>query len=188
MLEGSALTPPTMSTSSHRSCVRHVAASATLVLLLAACGGTPANADAAALADATPPAPTLRLGEGEAAFRAIADADTLLVARGCQGSQHVWMTLQSEGLDPRGVLVQLSLARVSDGGVVTLEFSVRLSFVPDASGTFAQLTGVTLQVPLPDAAIGEDLVLVGRLVDRAGVTASAERRVRIAWGTEVCAS
>lgn len=129
----------------------------------------------------------LRLGEGESEFRAIEDGDTLLVARGCQGSQHVWISLRSEGLDPRRVAVQLTLAVQSDGTPVALSLDTQLSFTPDPSGGFAQLTGVTLQVPLPEDAIGQDLVLRGRLEDRAGVTATAERRVRIAWGAGVCA-
>lgn len=158
----------------------------TMSLLLPGCGTSPGSADGAS-ADAPPAVGALRLGEGERGFRAIEDGDTLLVAQGCQGSQHVWMTLQSEGLDPRGVIVQLSLTRHSDGALVTADFDIRLSLVPAPSGTFAQLTGVTLQIPVPDEAIGQDLVLRGRLEDRAGVTATAERRVRVAWGTEICA-
>ena len=159
---------------------------AALSLLIAACGSSQGPADGSVADAPAPPAATLRLGEGAAAFRAIEDGDTLLVAMGCQGSQHVWMSLQSEGLEPRRITVELSLSRVSDGSLVTLPFRIDLSFTPDASGAFAQITGVTLQVPLPDEALGQDLLLVGRLADRAGVTATSQRRVRIAWGTEIC--
>lgn len=126
----------------------------------------------------------LALGEGQDALRPIADGDTLLLARGCQGSQHVWIALRARGLDPRGVFIRLALLRASDGVQVSLEFYVRLSFEP--TGDALELRGLTLQVELPGEAIGQDLVLRGELVDRAGHGARAERRVQIAWGPEVC--
>jgi predicted small lipoprotein YifL len=155
----------------------------------AACGGPgpPVEPpDAARPEDAAGARGVLRLGEGEREFRPIEDGDVLLLARGCQGSQHVWMTLRSERMDPRGMVVELSMRRLDDGALVSAMFRLRLSFTPDPSGDYAQLTGLTLQVPMPDDAIGRDLVLRGRIEDRAGVEASDERRVRVAWGPEVC--
>jgi hypothetical protein len=160
-----------------------------LAALAAGCGpigGTdagPADAprppDGAVLWDAE-----LELGEGEDALRPIADGDTLLLARGCQGSQHVWMALRARRLDPRGVFIRLALLRAADGAQVSVEFYVRLSFEP--TGDALELRGLTLQVDVPDEAIGEDLILRGELVDRTGHGARAERRVQIAWGPEVC--
>ncbi|WP_236607067.1 hypothetical protein [Sandaracinus amylolyticus] len=155
-----------------------------IAILLAACSAGPDDPlDAGPDARATG---TLHLGEGELAFRAIEDGDTLLLARGCQGSQHVFVTLRSEDMDPRGMVVELELVREGSGESVSGEFRLRLSFTPDASGAFAQLTGLTLQVAEPDGAIGDDLVLRGRIEDRTGIEAHAERRVRIEWGTQVC--
>jgi len=156
----------------------------TLALLLASCATTPGDdPDAATL-----PPGTLLLGEGERDFRAIEDGDTLLIARGCQGSQHVWMTLRSEDMDPRGMVVELAIVRADDDTLVSSPFRLRLSFTPDGGGAFAQLTGLTLQIPEPDLAIGHDLVLRGRLEDRNAVEALAERSVRVEWGDEVCSS
>jgi hypothetical protein len=129
----------------------------------------------------------LVLGEGEDELVPIEDGRTLLLARGCQGSQHVWISLRAaRELDPRGVTVQLDLRRARDDLRVSLEFLVRLSFTTDATGSAHDLTGLTLQVPMPETAIGEDLRLVGRITDRSGMTATAERSVRVAWGPEVC--
>lgn len=159
-----------------------------LVSALSACSGeVPPGGDAdGGRDDAAVAQGTLRMGEGELEFREIVEGDTLLIARGCQGSQHVWMTLRSEDMDPRGMIVELSIVRASDETLVSGAFRLRLSFTEDASGEFAQLTGLTLQVPDPDAVLGEDLVLRGRIEDRAGVEARSERRVRIAWGTQTC--
>jgi hypothetical protein len=126
----------------------------------------------------------LELGEGEDTLRPIEDGDTLLLARGCQGSQHVWIALRARRLDPRGVFIRLGLVRAADEVPVSVEFYVRLSFEP--TGDALELRGLTLQVEVPADAIGQDLVLRGELVDRAGHGARAERRVQIAWGPEVC--
>lgn len=128
----------------------------------------------------------LELGEGEEAFRPITDGDTLLIARGCQGSQHVWVALRARRLDPRGMIIRLRLARPSDDTDVALEFYVRLSF--EAMGDYSELLALTLQVPLPDDALMQDLRLSGEVIDRMGHGARAERTVQIAWGTEVCGS
>jgi hypothetical protein len=129
---------------------------------------------------------TLELGEGEASFRAIEDGDTLLIARGCQGSQHVWITLRSRDLDPRGMTVRLDLLQQGSEERVSLEFFVRLSFDPDTGGDYAELRALTLQVPMPDDAIGEPLIVRAEVYDRGGHGARAERNVQIDWGTEVC--
>lgn len=156
------------------------------LVLCASCSAPPADDDGGIPSDGPRAQGTLLLGEGERDFRAIVDGDTLQIARGCQGSQHVWMTLRSEDMDPRGMVVELSLVRASDESPVSGAFRLRLSFTEDASGDFAQLTGLTLQVPEPDVVLGEDLLLRGRIEDRAGVEASSERRVRVEWGTQVC--
>ncbi|MBN8614829.1 MAG: hypothetical protein J0L92_29790 [Deltaproteobacteria bacterium] len=138
--------------------------------------------DAGAIASAG-----LEVGEGESMLAPIADGQTLLLARGCQGSQHVWISLRADAsLDPRGMTVRLDLFRARDDLRVSLEFLVRLSFQPDATGSSSSLLGLTLQVPMPDIAIGEDLRLEAQITDRAGTTRTVTHTVRVAWGTEVC--
>ncbi len=161
------------------------------------CGATP-NLDAGArsldanfdgeLPDAgSVAAGGLVVGEGESVLRAIEEGDTLLLARGCQGSQHVWISLRADaGFDPRGMTVRLDLFRERDELRVSLEFLVRLSFQPDETATSSSLLGLTLQVPEPDLAIGEDLRLEAQITDRAGTTSTATHTVRVEWGTEVC--
>lgn len=172
-------------------------------LVLVSCG-PPASPDAGTDAWAPPPdanfdgmlpdawvdpGERLVIGEGESELRPIANGDTLLIARGCQGSQHVWISLRADGaFDPRGVTVRLDLFRARDDLRVSLEFLVRLSFQADATGSSSSLLGLTLQIPMPDIAIGEDLRLEAEITDRAGMTATTTRTVQVAWGTEVCGS
>ena len=127
----------------------------------------------------------LALGTGEFAFAPVVEGETLLLARGCQGSQHVWIALRADAaLNPRGMTVELELVRTSDGLRRSLEFLVRLSFEETAMGNM--LLGITLQVPEPEVTIGEALTLVATITDASGRAATASRRVQLAWGTETC--
>lgn len=127
----------------------------------------------------------LELGTGEFTFTPILEGQTLLLARGCQGSQHVWVALRaSRDFNPRGMNVQLELLRTSDGLRRSLEFLVRLSFEETAMGQL--LTGITLQVPEPEVTIGESLRLVATITDASGRAARASRNVQVVWGTETC--
>ena len=148
-----------------------------------------ANADGELPDAGSVAAERLVIGEGESMLDPISDGDTLLLARGCQGSQHVWISLRADsGFDARGMTVRLDLFRARDDLRVSLEFLVRLSFQPDATGTSSSLLGLTLQVPDPDIAIGEELRLEAQITDRAGMTTRTTRTVQIEWGTEVCGS
>jgi hypothetical protein len=131
----------------------------------------------------------LVIGEGESTLEPIEDGDVLLLARGCQGSQHVWISLRAdEGFDPRGMTVRLDLFRARDELRVSLDFLVRLSFQRDETGGGSTLLGLTLQVPEPAIALDEELRLSAEITDRAGRTAQSLRTVRVAWGPEVCGS
>lgn len=127
---------------------------------------------------------SLSLGTGQHEFTPIAQNQTLLIARGCQGLQHVWISLRATGIAPRGVHVQLWLTRTSDEVMVSAELDTAITFTPN--GERDDLSGLMLVIPLPDAAIGQPLRLEGQITDREGRGTSATVPVTIAWGTEVC--
>ncbi len=160
----------------------------TLALAIASC--TPSISDVdAELADAGPsdagPISVL-LGTGAHEFTPIAEGQTLLLARGCQGLQHVWIALRATGIAPRGVGVSLSLTRASDGTTVSAPFDTAITFSPDATGSFEDLSGLMLVVPTPDAALAMPLMLSVTITDRQGRTSSSTLDVTLAWGTEIC--
>jgi hypothetical protein len=130
--------------------------------------------------------PRVELGEGAGSFRPIADDDVLLLARGCQGSQHVWIALRAYELVALGMIVDLELVRARDDVRISSDYLVRVSFIEQPDG-FSELIGIALQVPEPGGEIGTDLVLRASLEDTAHEIATAERRVRIEWGPELCA-
>lgn len=129
---------------------------------------------------------SLELGTGEHEFTPITADETLLLARGCQGLQHVWIALRATGIAPRGVRVQLALTTQSGGALASAPFDTAITFAPDATGAFVQLTGLMLVVDTPDIALGQPLVLHGIVTDRSGRTTDATVFVTLAWGTEVC--
>lgn len=154
-----------------------------LALLVASCSASGQGPDAGP-SDAGPLA--LVLGTGERAFTPITEGQTVQLARGCQGLQHVWIALRATGIAPRGVHVRLSLTRVSDGVVVSAPFDTPITFAPDPGGVYFDLTGLMLVVPTPDLALGAPLVLRGEIVDREGRGTSAMLDVMIEWGSEIC--
>lgn len=124
------------------------------------------------------------MGVGEGRYASFEDGDTLDLVTGCQGSQHVWIAVQATGLDPRGVIVDLNLVRERDEVMVSQPYVVRLTLgVLDGVG---EQVGLTLIVPEPDEAIGEDLRLITTLTDRDDVSITVERPIRIEWGEGGC--
>jgi hypothetical protein len=152
-----------------------------LAVGLLGCAVAPPMIDAGP-SDAGPLA--LSLGTGAHDFTPIAENDVLLLARGCQGLQHVWISLHATGIAPRGVHVRLSLTRASDGVMVSAELDTAITFSPDTDGY--ALSGLMLVIPMPDVALGAPLELRGDITDREGRSTTTMRDVTIAWGTEIC--
>lgn len=116
------------------------------------------------------------------------DGDTALMARGCQGGQHVWIGIRARGLDTEPALVSISGIRVRDGAMISIPITVRLRFVQNVEDDWDEITGVQLIVPIAEQAIDEEIDVFARVVEdvRGGRTVQAQRRVRVIWGDEVC--
>lgn len=151
------------------------------VLLAAACGtsGSGSDVDAGAPADAA--AADLEIGTGRGEFVPFEDGETLSLIPGSQGLQHVFVSLRSRGVGPRGVLIELGLVRDRDGARVSVPFEVRLSLSPVEGEGYAELWGLILVVEFPEEALGEELTLEARVTDGSGVEAAASRPVRVDW-------
>lgn len=157
-----------------------------LLALLLLLGCDPGNPP---VEDASVPVldPMLELGVGEGRFATFEDGQTLDLVSGCQGLQHVWIAMRGQGIDPRGTLVDLSLRRASDDVMVSQVFRVRISMQPvDGMPGVYELYGLTMIVPTPDDAIGQDLVVSATVTDRADVVLMDERPIRIDWGAGGC--
>lgn len=151
------------------------------LLLGVACGGPPPPPEE--------PTPTLRVevGTGRTGqFTPVAEGDTLRLQRGCQGSQHVFVSLRAWGLAPDKALVTLALRRTGDSQVVSLPYRLRLPFTSPSPTSPAELTGLLLVVPEPAEALGRAVALEASVEDEAGHSASDRRAGTLQWGPDAC--
>ncbi|MEM9190247.1 MAG: hypothetical protein AAGF12_13770 [Myxococcota bacterium] len=120
-------------------------------------------------------------------FTEVNENDTVLLARGCQGGQHVWVGLRAFDLNTAPALIQMDATRVRDGEMLSVPFQVRLTFDEVAGETYTELTGLQLIIPSPDEVLNEDMRIFVRLSETRGdQIVDIERNVRIEWGPEVC--
>jgi hypothetical protein len=147
-----------------------------LGLLLAGCG----------VDETPPPTPRLEVGTGRY-FTALGDGATLELARGCQGSQHVFVSMRAWDLASLNARVTLTLERAADGLVVSSPYAIRLPFeagtTPDAPAT---LEGLLLVVPDPAPALGREVRLTASIETEASERATDTRSATLQWGTETC--
>ena len=129
---------------------------------------------------------SLQVGVGEGVFHPIEDRQELEMVTGCQGSQHVWTAVRAQGIARRGTIIELSLTRERDETVISQPFRVRISLQEVAGQPYAELAGLTLLVPEPEDALGEDLTLRATVVAEDGAMVEDSRPVRVIWGEGGC--
>lgn len=155
------------------------------VLALAACGDG-AGTRGPGPEEEAGPAARMELGTGRQ-FTPLAEGATLRLQRGCQGSQHVFVSLRGRGLPSTPLMVELALTRTRDARVVSLPYRTRLPFTPGASADApAELTGLLLVVPEPDEAVGESVWLSATVQPESGDTLKDERSGTLQWGADTC--
>jgi hypothetical protein len=172
-----------------------LAALAAIVLL--ACGGSDRDAerdgggrnegdrDAAAPDAAAGLALELQTGE-PGAFRPFEDGDVLRLQRGCQGSQHVFVSARVRGASEGPITLTLTIRRRSDGEPVSLPFELRLPFDERPSPDSRQETGLTPIVPVPGEVLGQEVTIEGRATDESGAEGRAVRYGIVRWGPDAC--
>lgn len=145
-----------------------------------------ADADAAGLSDPAPPASdfNLELGLGHRAFSMTPAGTVAPLQRGCQGAQHVWISLRSPDLAPGDLTNYLRAVRVRDGETVVPTHSLVLPWEADGSG--AALIGVTLVIFDPVAVVGELIDVHAEVEAPDGRTGRAVIRVQVEWGPDAC--
>ena len=162
---------------------------AALAALIAGCPGDDDDPDGGPIRVDGELGPEVAIGTGGIErYVPIDDGDTVLMARGCQGGQHVWVGVRARGLDTEPALVSLSGVRVRDSEMVSIPITVRLRFVQDVADGWDEITGIQLVIPVADQAIDEEIDIRARVAEdfRGGQTQEATRRVRVVWGDEVC--
>lgn len=135
-----------------------------------------------------PDAPPVRIEVGTGlGFTAMTPGSTLELIRGCQGSQHVFVSLRAWELPTLRNTVQLFLERTSDGVDVSAPYNVQLRFAaPERDGEPALLEGLLLIVPDPDAAVDREVRLSATLESEDGQQATDARTANLQWGPPTC--
>lgn len=134
--------------------------------------------------------PTIEIGTGGIlVYEPVSDGDTMYLSRGCQGSQHLWISVRAWGLDTQPALIRLNATRARDDLPLSLGpegLLVRLRF--QQLDGLDELTGLQLQIPDPDLALGEEVRVMVEVSEdfTGGRTVRAERLVAVEWGDEVC--
>lgn len=126
----------------------------------------------------------LVLGLGERTLTPIEPGAEALLQRGCQGAQHIWISLQSPTLEPGAHLLTLSLTRVDDGALIVPPYTIEHDWRPAGQG--AELLGVALVVFDPIAIVGQLADIDAVVTTPTGTTGRARRRVRVEWGPDAC--
>lgn len=147
------------------------------------------NADAALDVDVTPdssadaqevsePTFELTVGTGQDAFEPL-DADgMLLLERGPQGLQHVYVSLRApipEGLH----LIDLSITY--DDRTFSAPTRVNAPFISVPGEDFAELVGQLVVIPEPNDVLDAPATLRARVEPRDGGFGEVDREVRVRW-------
>jgi hypothetical protein len=149
-----------------------------LGLTLAGCGGNEPQPQ---------PSQSLELGTGRQQFTPLTDGDTLRVQRGCQGGQHIFVSLRAWGLPPEPVMVELSLTRTEDELKVSLPYRVRYLFTQGSTSDAPdELPGLLLVIPEPDKAVGKEVRLTAAVQTDPGDRATHARTGTLQWGADAC--
>jgi hypothetical protein len=138
--------------------------------------------------DAPPEPPTiqLELGTGQQ-FTPVADGDALRLQRGCQGSQHVFVSLRAWGLPSEPVFVELSLTRTEDEQRVSRPYRVRYLFAQGSEPNAPdELPGLLLAVPTADEAVGKAVRLSAMVETDSGQRGTDSRTGTVEWGPDAC--
>lgn len=125
----------------------------------------------------------LELGGGEDRLTPIADGDEVLLHRGCQGAQHIWISLRAPTLAPALYPVTLAITH-PDGAEAVPAHTIDFDFAPADPG--AELVGVTLVVFDPLAVIGQPVDIHATVETPEGEVGRDTRRVTVEWGPDAC--
>lgn len=125
----------------------------------------------------------VELGTGPERFTPLSMGDTVTLHRGCQGAQHVWVSLKVTGMTEAPISFELSLRDSTQ--VLASMYLEGEPWEHTESGTYDQV-GLSFVVFDAEAAIGRPLVLGVEVRSAEGRIGYGWREVRVEWGADSC--
>jgi hypothetical protein len=149
-----------------------------------------AEIDAAAPVDASAPPPSaawLELATGRpGAWTPFEDGEVVRLQRGCQGSQHIFVSVRVYGAAEGPIVVGLAIRRTSDDVLTTAPYEVRLPFATEVAPGVREETGLMPVVLRASTVIEQEVFIDGWIQDTAGTRLEARRRAFVRWGPDDC--
>ena len=133
--------------------------------------------------------PYLLVGKGATEFIPIADGEVSTLHRGCQGAQHLWVSLRLPMHAPDAYGLELTLVDDSDALLAppfTLEEEEWLAYeIPERADVGSEIIGLTLVIFDPMAVVGE-VALVRTKVFIGDEVFESRVWVEVQWGADAC--
>jgi len=133
--------------------------------------------------------PLLLVGKGANEFIPIDDGDVSTLHRGCQGAQHLWVSLRLPMHTPDAYGLELQLVDDDDELLAppfTLEEEEWLGYeVVGQETTGSEIIGLTLVIFDPMGVVGKEALIKTR-VFVAGEVLERRSWVEVQWGADAC--
>lgn len=133
--------------------------------------------------------PDLLLGKGDEMFIPVQDGEVSTLHRGCQGAQHLWVSLRLPRHAPDEYAVELQLVDELDSLLAppyTLTEETWLAYRPDGQDDEgSEILGLTLVIFDPMSVVGRE-ALVKAKVTVSGETLESRVWVEVQWGADAC--
>ena len=133
--------------------------------------------------------PYLQVGKGEQEFIAIEDGEVSTLHRGCQGAQHLWVSLRLPMHTPDAYGLELTLVNQNDEFLAppfTLKEEEWIAYeVSGQEHQGSEIIGLTLVIFDPISVVGrEGLIKTKVFID--GEVLESRVWVEIQWGADAC--
>ena len=136
--------------------------------------------------------PVLLLGTGADQFRTLDDGEISTLHRGCQGAQHLWVSLRLPQHPPKSYALELSLFNENQELVAppfSLEDEEWLGYSDSNYGSQHQgseIIGLTLVVFDPSRVVGTRALVRSVVMISEQVRVENEMWVEVQWGADAC--
>ncbi len=131
--------------------------------------------------------PAIELGTGPiGSFIELPMGSVARLQRGCQGSQHIFVSIRVRGIEEERPIITVRMTRVRDATHVSAPLMQRLPLEEVGSG-WREITGLTPVVEDPRDVLDEVIRIDAEVQDSTlGLTLHASRDVSVRWGEDAC--